>query len=313
MISIIQLEYIVAVDSYRHFATAAEKCFVTQPTLSMQIKKMEEELGIILFDRSKQPVIPTDAGKAIIQQARKVLQEYKKVEGIAEDFKSTISGELYVGIIPTLSSYLLPLFAGPFSRNYPKVKLHIQEYTTENILELLNKDRLDVGLLVTPLHNPAVEEKPLFYEEIQLYAHADHSLAKEKTLQLDDITRPGLWLLTEGHCFRHQVLNLCSYSLRNEGQQPFLFESGSLETLRKLVDAEGGFTLLPELATIDLPEERQFQVKRFVSPRPLREISLVYSRHFAKQRLLQLLASQLLEVVPPMLQDKNRGVVVEWK
>lgn len=313
MVSIAQLEYILAVDSYRHFATAAEKSFVTQPTLSMQIKKMEEELGVLIFDRSKQPVIPTYAGKAIIAQAREVLQQYKKISGIAEDFKSTVSGELHVGIIPTLSSYLLPLFAGPFIRAYPKVKLHVQEYTTEHIVELLKKDRLDVGILVTPLHDAAIEEKPLFYEEIQLYAHPAHELSGKDDLQLDDITRPGLWLLTEGHCFRHQVLNLCSYSLLQEEQSPFLFESGSLETLRKLVDAEGGFTLLPELATTDLPEERQFQVKRFAIPRPLREVSLVYSRHFAKQRLLELLAQHVQEVIPPMLKNKDRGMVVEWR
>ena len=313
MISIIQLEYIVAVDTYRHFATAAEKCFVTQPTLSMQIKKVEESLGLTIFDRSKQPVIPTDAGKAIIQQAKVVIQEYKKISGIAGDFKSTISGELHVGIIPTLSSYLLPLFAGPFSRKFPNVKLHVQEYTTESIVELLRKDQLDVGLLVTPLHDAAIEEKPLFYEEIQLYSHTDHSLFKKEDIQLEDITQPGLWLLTEGHCFRHQVLNLCAFNNKLEEKRSFLFESGSLETLRKLVDAEGGFTLLPELATIDLPEEKQFQVKRFHIPRPLREVSLVYTRHFAKQRLLNLLALQLQEVVPPILQDKNRGTVVEWK
>lgn len=313
MISLVQLEYIIAVDNFRHFAIAAEKSYVTQPTLSMQIKKMEEELGIMLFDRSKQPVIPTDAGQKIIEQARQVLQEYRKIEGIAEDFKSTISGELHVGIIPTLSTYLLPLFAGPFSRAYPKVKLHVQEYTTEHIIELLKKDRLDVGLLVTPLHNPGIEEKPLFYEEIQLYAQQEHPFLKQEGLKIEDIAQPDLWLLTEGHCFRHQVLNLCSYSRGSEELLPFLFESGSLETLRKLVDAEGGFTLLPELATIDLPEERQFQVKRFTTPRPLREVSLVYSRHFAKQRLLKLLAEQLQKVLPPMLQDKSRGIVVEWK
>lgn len=313
MVSIVQLEYIVAVDSYRHFSTAAEKSFITQPTLSMQIKKMEEELGILIFDRSKQPVIPTDAGKAIIAQAREVLQQYKKIGGIAEDFKSTVSGELHVGIIPTLSSYLLPLFAGPFIRAFPKVKLHVQEYPTEHITELLKKDRLDVGILVTPLRDAAIEEKPLFYEEIQLYTHPDHDLAKKEDLQMDDITRPGLWLLTEGHCFRHQVLNLCSYRPEKEEKSPFMFESGSLETLRKLVDVEGGFTLLPELATIDLPEDRQFQVKRFATPRPLREVSLVYSRHFAKQRLLDLLAVHVQEVIPPMLKDKNRGIVVEWR
>ncbi len=303
----------LAVDAYRHFATAADKCFVTQPTLSMQIKKMEEGLGFLIFDRSKQPVIPTDAGKAIIEQARVVVQEFRKIEGLAEELKDTISGELHIGIIPTLSAYLLPLFAGPFCRKYPKVALHIQEYETETIVEFLKKDRLDVGILVTPLHDPAMKEKPLFYEEIQLYTHQEHPFAAQEPVQLDDIAQPGLWLLSEGHCFRHQVLNLCAYNRKNEENMPFRFESGSLETLRKLVDAEGGFTLLPELATIDLPEERQFQVKRFAEPRPLREVSLVYSRHFAKERLLQLLSNHLQETVPPRLQDKSRGMVVEWK
>lgn len=313
MISIIQLEYIVAVDTYRHFALAAEKCFVTQPTLSMQIKKVEEALDVLIFDRSKQPVIPTDAGKAIIAQAKQVVQEFKKIRGIADDFKSNISGELQVGIIPTLSTYLLPLFAGPFSRKYPNVKLHVQEYPTEKMIELLKKDQLDVGLLVTPLHDAAIEEKPLFYEEIQLYAHQEHVLFEKDYVRLEDIAQEGLWLLSEGHCFRHQVLNLCAIHQQTGNQKPFLFESGSLETLRKLVEAEGGFTLLPELATLDLPEDQQFQVKRFEAPRPLREVSLVFTRHFAKQRLLNLLADQLKEVVPPMLQDESRGIVVEWK
>lgn len=313
MISLIQLEYIIAVDTYRHFATAAEKCFVTQPTLSMQLKKVEEELGLLLFDRSKQPVLPTDAGKAIIEQARLVLQEFRKIEGIAESMKDTISGDLHVGIIPTLSTYLLPLFAGPFSRQYPKVKLHVQEYTSETIIERLKKDQLDLGILVTPLNEGAIKEKALFYEEIQLYTHPGHPLAEQGELKLEDIAREGLWLLTEGHCFRHQVLNLCAYNKQSEEEKPFRFESGSLETLRKLVDAEGGFTLLPELATIDLPEERQFQVRRFVRPRPLREVSLVYSRHYAKERLLDLLAEQLRQLMPPQLLNQERGLVVEWR
>jgi LysR family hydrogen peroxide-inducible transcriptional activator len=313
MISLIQLEYIIAVDTYRHFATAAEKCFVTQPTLSMQLKKVEEELGLLLFDRSKQPVIPTDAGKAIVEQARQVLKEFKKIEGIAEGLKDNISGDLHIGIIPTLSTYLLPLFAGPFSRLYPKVKLHVQEYTSELIVELLKKDQLDVGLLVTPLNDSAIRERVLFYEEIQLYAHPDHPLADLPEPALEDITLEGLWLLAEGHCFRHQVLNLCAYNKASEEQKPFHFESGSLETLRKLVDAEGGFTLLPELATIDLPEEKQFQIKRFAGPRPLREVSLVCSRHFAKERLLDLLAGHLQKMVPPQLRNHERGLVVEWR
>lgn len=312
MISISQLEYLLSVDTHRHFATAADACHITQPTLSMQIKKLEEELGVLVFDRSKQPVIPTEAGKALLQQARTIVQEHRKLQDIADRFKGQLSGELHLGIIPTLAPYLLPYFAGAFVREFPQVQLQVQELPTEEIVRLLKKDLLDVGLLVTPLHDSSIAEQPLFYEEIMLYVNPQHPLASRKELQASELPRPDLWLLAAGNCFRSQVLNLCQQEAA-PGDLPFRFESGSIETLKRLVDAEGGFTLLPELATEELPSERQEFIRRLAAPRPLRQVSLVYTRHYAKQRLLEALAQTILQYIPPRLQKSERGTVVEWK
>ena len=187
MVSLIQLEYIVAVDTYRHFATAADKCFVTQPTLSMQIKKMEEDLGVIIFDRSKQPVVPTLAGEKIIEQARDVLAESKKIEQIARESKDIMTGELHIGVIPTISPYLLPRFSGEFRRKFPGVDLKVKEMVTERIAESLLKGTIDVGILVTPLNEKGVFEMPLYYEEMLIYSSKNHPYNKQQVVNVTQI------------------------------------------------------------------------------------------------------------------------------
>lgn len=174
MVTLVQLEYIVAVDTYRHFATAADRCYVTQPTLSMQIKKMEDELGVTIFDRSKQPIIPTDVGAEIIGQARVILQEAKGIEAIVANHLKEVSGELRIGIIPSLSPYLLPLFMDELTKKHPQLSIKVREMITDDIVDALKKDLLDVGILVTPLHDAAIREEPLFYEQIEVYASAGH-------------------------------------------------------------------------------------------------------------------------------------------
>lgn len=314
MPTIIQLEYIVAVDTYRHFGIAAQKCYVTQPTLSMQIKKAEEELGVIIFDRSKQPVIPTDIGEALIAQARIVLREMQRVEELIADFRNEVSGGLRLGIIPTLAPYLLPLFVGSLIRKYPKINLHVKELPTEEIVTALQNDLLDVGLLVTPLQEPAIREIPLFYEEIKLYLHSKHRFINEhpESVPVSVLQDNEIWLLSQGHCFRNQMINLCTLS-NNSGADtmlPFEYESGSLEALMRLVDREGGFTLLPELA---ITETAKGTIKSLEAPVPLREVSLVYVRNFAKIKLLEILKTEILSAVPSLFQDAKRGQVVEWK
>jgi LysR family hydrogen peroxide-inducible transcriptional activator len=313
MVTLVQMEYAVAVDTYRNFAKAAEKCFVTQPTLSMQLKKMEQELEIVLFDRSRQPVIPTEAGKDIIEQARLVLQEAKKISRLAQELKEQLSGELRIGIIPTIAPYLLPLFAGEYKHLYPDVHMKVEELITERIEEKLRKDQLDVGILVTPLHNKKVIEHPLYYEEMQIYSNSHNPLIKKPVIQIKDIASPELWLLSDGHCFRNQVINLCDLQNMESDTLPFDYAGGSIDTLIKIIDKEGGFTLIPELAGLELKGERKKQLRHFSNLVPLREVSLVYTRQFAKTKLINSLAECILKSIPQHLPDKSRGTLVEWR
>ncbi len=312
MISLVQLQYIVAVDTYRHFATAAEKSFVTQPTLSMQIKKMEEALGVKIFDRSKQPVVPTDIGKSILEQARVVLSEYGKINQLVDDYTGNIGGELKVGIIPTLASTLLPSFIGKLCNDHPNVKVSIWERQTEHLVEMLNQDLLDVAIVVTPLQDDAIKEKTIGYEGIKVYAHAKHELAQAKEVTLADLQRPDIWLLSNGHCFRNQVINLCAYQGFSEGGRNLEYASGSLETLRRLVEEEGGFTLLPEMYIASMPKGAKGVVMSLAGDLPLRQISLVYTRNFVKEKLLGVFYDYLCNAIPQSMRSRDHGFVVEW-
>lgn len=313
MITLTQLEYIVAVDTYRHFATAAQKCFITQPTLSMQIKKLEEYLDVIIFDRTKQPIIPTDMGASIIEQARTVLAETKKINEIIKEHQNTIEGELKIGIIPTLAPFLLPMFIGDYIRKYPLVKVEVEELVSHEIMSRLKKDQLDVGIFVTPAKDEKIMEAPIFYEEMLIYTHKDHQLLQQPQIEVKDIATPEIWMLGDGHCFRNQVINLCEMHDLQHKELPFEFESNSLETLMKIVDKEGGFTLIPELATQYLPPEKLKQVKSFSNLKPLREVSLVYSRHYSKHKLLELLHQHIKGIIPTEMLNKKRGTVVDWR
>lgn len=293
-----QLEYVLAVDMHRHFAKAAEQCHVTQPTLSMMIQKLEEETGVKIFDRSRQPVVPTQAGASLIAQARVVLREVERFREIAREEESSLRGELRIGIIPTLSPYLLPLFLQSFVEKYPGIRLKINERTTSALIDSLHKGQLDAAILVTPLNDATLREDPLFYEAFVVYS--GHDYHKEYLLP-EDIDPNRLWLLEEGHCFRSQIMNICE--LRRKEQLSVEYEAGSLETLKQLVDAQNGITILPELATRYLTEQQLLKVKHFVAPEPVREVSLVTHRHFVKQRLMEALKNEILLHLPP---DKVR-------
>ncbi|MCD6354931.1 MAG: LysR family transcriptional regulator [Prolixibacteraceae bacterium] len=308
-----QLEYIVAVDAYRHFGKAAESCFITQPTLSMQIKKLEEDLEIIIFDRSKQPLIPTDIGQRIIEQSRIVLQQAEGINDIIKDYKNQVSGVLRIGIIPTMAPYLLPVFIGKYKRKYPNIFIKVFEQTTENIVNLLHKDLIDVGILATPLKEEKIIERPVFYEEMLVYANPAHKLHKQKVITLKDIATPEIWLLSDGHCFRDHVINLCSFLGTTDSKLPFHFEAGSLETIMNIIDREGGLTLIPELAKEGMSAKRLSNVLAFTDIKPLREVSLVYSRHFAKHKLIELLWREIKDAIPDELKDDKRGTIIEWK
>jgi len=312
MITLVQLEYIVALDTHRHFVTAAEQCHVTQPTLSMQVKKLEDFLGILIFDKSKQPFVPTPIGKKIIAQARVVLSESKRITEMISNEQTILEGSLSVGVIPSLAPYLLPLFIGSFSAKYPQIKLKIKELLTEEIVEEIKMGLLDIGILVTPLNEQGIVEKPLFYEEILLYVNNKHPFADQRIVNTTEIGTPDLWLLSKGHCFRSQVINLCSYTMDKQENFHFEYESGSLETLKRLVEIEGGFTLLPQLATQNL-NSKNAKTRNFKLTTPLREVGLIYPKTFSKIKIIDAFSESILLALPKPLQNKKRGVVVEWK
>jgi LysR family hydrogen peroxide-inducible transcriptional activator len=304
-----QLEYIVALDTSRHFAQASEQCFVTQPTLSMQIRKLEEDLGVKIFDRTKQPVIPTEIGAVIIAQARVALREANMITQLIDDQKGTMTGELRIGIIPTLAPYLLPQLFKQMRGKYPQLNLIIKETITEEIVNELKNNRLDCGLVVTPLNDTTIKEDVLFYEELFVYVSKKNALYNKKYVLAADIDPNELWLLEEGHCFRSQVLNLCELQKRNDIQ--FKYETGNIETLKRMVDNSDGITILPELAVKEFSRPQLKLVKRLQSPGPAREVSLVTHRDHVKMKYLKILKDEILNIVPKAMQKLQGRRVVE--
>lgn len=304
--TITQLEYILAVEKYRHFGKAAQASSVTQPTLSMQLQKAEEELGVIIFDRSKNPIMTTDEGLKIIEQARIIIREYKKIFSIIDASKNEVRGDFRLGVIPTLAPYVIPLFAADFAKKYPLVNLSIEEFKTEEIIELLRNDELDAGLLVTPLIGENFIERVLFHEPFSVFASKNHELLKKTKIKEKDLSSNDVWLLTEGHCFRQQVLNLCKISEEARIHENLKFESGNLETLKNMVLSSQGYTLLPELAVSNLSAENRKNVREFHSPIPTREVSLVHNRIFLKEKIINALEESVISNLPERLASLKR-------
>ena len=304
-----QLDYIVALDTHRHFVLASEKCFVTQPTLSMQIQKLEEELGVKIFDRTKQPVIPTEIGAIIIAQARRTLHEAHVIKQLITDQKDTLTGELRIGIIPTLAPYLLPPLYKNVREKYPQINLVIKEAITEEVIHELKNDRLDCGVVVTPLKDASIKEDILFYEELFVYVSKKNSLIDKKYVLPSEIDPSHLWLLEEGHCFRSQILNLCE--LRKRSDLHFRYQTGNIETLKRMVDKSDGVTILPELAVMEFSKSQLKLVKRLREPIPAREVSLVTHRDYIKSKLIKTFKEEVLNIVPTQMQKLQNKKVVE--
>ena len=307
--TLIQLEYIVALDTHRHFVLASEKCFVTQPTLSMQIQKLEEELGVKIFDRTKQPVIPTEIGKSIIAQARVVLREANVVKDLIDDQKDSMTGELRIGVIPTLAPYLLPPLFQRVREKYPQLDLVIKETITEEVIHELKNNRLDCGIVVTPLKDASIKEDVLFYEELFIYVSRKNALFDKKYVLANEIDPNQLWLLEEGHCFRSQVLNLCE--LRKYSDLHFKYETGNIETLKRMVEKSDGITILPELAVMEFSKSQMKFVKKLKEPSPAREVSIVTHRDHIKTKLIKTLKEEILNIVPKQMQKLHTKKVVE--
>ncbi|MCK6597150.1 MAG: LysR substrate-binding domain-containing protein [Bdellovibrionaceae bacterium] len=295
--SLTQLEYVMAVYKLGHFAKAAEFCNVTQPTLSMQLQKLEENLGIILFDRTKKPVLLTDAGKSVIEQIQLVLFEAKKIDALIKASGSDkITGDLTVGVIPTIAPYILPRLLPVLEKQFPDLELKIFELQTHKIIEALDADEIDVGLLATPLKISRIFEYPLFFEPFHVLCRKDHELAQLKKIKYSSLKFNDIWLLEEGHCLRNQILDVCSIKKETSIKRKYKFESGSLETIKNLINSYGGYTLIPSLAneehggkTVSISFER---------PIPAREIGLVYRREHYKVPLIESLAESILDSIP---------------
>jgi len=302
-----QLEYILAVNKNRHFGKAAEACFVAQPTLSMMIHKLEEELGVKIFDRSQHPVVPTKEGEEVIRRAMAVIAEADYLKHYAKELKGEMTGELRLGVIPTLAPYLLPLFLKSFHEKHPALKLFIKEMVTDEIIARLQSGELDIGLLATPVGESRLKEYPLFYEEFFVYASREEKLPKKKYLLPKQIVIDHLWLLEEGHCLRNQVFNLCE--LKKRESETLNYEAGSIETLINLVDYNGGITIIPSLAELNLKPGQKKNIREFANPKPVREISLVVPQNFPRKKILSELKEAIMRSVPEsMLLKKQKKI-----
>ena len=306
--TITQFQYVLAVAKYKNFTTAAEHSFVTQPTLSMQIQKLEEELGVIIFDRSKKPLQITEVGERIVKQAQVIVNESERMNDIVAQEKGFIGGEFRVGIIPTVSPTLLPMFLTNFIKKYPKVCLKIEEQTTENILKKIADGSYDAGILATPLHNPNIIEKPLYYEPFVAYIPVNHRLQNAKTIYSEDLDINDILMLEDGHCFKDSVLNICNQDII-ESKEHFQLKSGSFETLVRLANEGLGMTLLPYLHTLERKEKEKECVHYFVEPYPAREISLIYHKNELKMQIIKALHDTISGVIRGAIAFQNVKII----
>lgn len=309
--TLVQLEYIIAVDTYKSFVLAAEKSFITQPTLSTQIQKLEASLGVKIFDRSKQPIVATKIGKQIIQQARVILTESKKIQEIISNVKEDLGGELRIGVIPTVAPYLLPKVLGNMMAKYPKLHLQIWEFTTNKIISQLKNGLLDCGILATPIQEENLLSHPLYYESFVAYLNKESTLGIKKTVNANDLLSEKLWLLNEGHCMRNQVLNLCQRRNLLNPDHLLEYNTGSIETLKRMVDINGGVTILPQLSIYEFSETELDRVRFFKSPEPSREISLLTNHNFIKEKAINLLKKEIIDSIPPHLRSKKKKELLQ--
>ena len=297
-----QLEYTLAVAEVGNFTLAAEKCFVTQPTLSMQVQKLEDELGIKLFNRNTKPIALTPIGLKILSQAKTIVEEAKRMDDVVSMEKGEVKGDFKLGIIPTVMPTLLPLFLNSFIKKYPKVNLKIEDLNTSSIEENLENGKIDAGIAATPLENIKLIEKPLYYEPFVGYIPEIHPLSKLKTITPLDIENNDILVLEDGHCFRNHVLKLCKTTTIS---QSFDLKSGSFETLINLVNEGPWMTILPYLQTLNLTEKNTENLRYFENPEPAREISFVYNKNQLKLPIIEALSNLIEGIIRGAIKFEN--------
>ncbi|OWP85503.1 hydrogen peroxide-inducible genes activator [Flavobacterium covae] len=306
--TITQLQYVLAVAEHKNFTQAAEKCFVTQPTLSMQIQKIEEELDIIIFDRTKKPIQLTEVGRKIVEQAKNIVNEADRIQDIVDQEKGFIGGEFRIGIIPTVMPTLLPMFLNNFIKKYPKVKLIIEELNTSEIITKLKNGHLDAAIAATPLEEEKIKEIVLYYEPFMVYVPESHSKFNKNELEIEDLNVEEILLLQDGHCFRDGILNLCkNRNLSKENK--FQLESGSFETLIRLANEGLGVTLLPYLHTLELSYKEKLKLRHFKDPKPSREISLLIPKNELKIHIIDALRNVISGILRGAIAFQNVEII----
>jgi LysR family transcriptional regulator, hydrogen peroxide-inducible genes activator len=295
-----QLEYILALDKARHFVRAAEMCSVTQPTLSTMVQKLEDELGCLIFDRSVQPIEPTEAGKPILQQAQIILFNIRQLKENVVSMKGGLTGSLSLAMIPTVAPYLLPKFIAAFRKSFPKISLQVTELRTETIIEKLNAAEIDMAILATPLDNPKILEVPLYYEKFVAYISPGDPIYCKQELTPSDMPTENLWVLEEGHCLRNQVLNFCDHNVHTS-----TIEAGSIDTLVKIVDINCGYTIIPELHIDFLTEVQKKNLRPIVRPEATREISMIIRHDYVREGVMNAVADSIKQIIPAHMLDER--------
>ena len=295
-----QLEYILAVNQFRHFARAAEYCRVTQPTLSAMIQKLEEELDTRIFDRSQQPVCPTPVGIHIIEQAQNILVQANRIKNIIEEEKHSLTGIFKLGILPTVAPYLLPRFFPQLMKKYPDLDIRVVEMKTNDIKKALQTGEIDAGIVASLAGMEELQQTPLFYEQFFAYVSREDALFNNEVIRTSDLNGEQLWLLDEGHCFRDQLVRFCQMKSARASQ--LAYHLGSMETFMRMVESGKGVTFIPELAVLQLGEAQKELVRPFAIPCPTRQIVMLTNKNFIRHTLLNALTKEIQNAVPGEMQ-----------
>lgn len=304
-----QLEYILAVNQFRHFAKAAEYCRVTQPTLSALIQKLEEELDTRIFDRSQQPVCPTPVGIHIIEQAQNILVQANRIKNIIEEEKHSLTGTFKLGILPTVAPYLLPRFFPQLMKKYPDLDIRVVEMKTNDIKKALQTGEIDAGIVASLAGMEELQQTPLFYEQFFAYVSREDALFNNEVIRTSDLNGEQLWLLDEGHCFRDQLVRFCQMKSARASQ--LAYHLGSMETFMRMVESGKGVTFIPELAVLQLGDAQKELVRSFAIPCPTRQVVLLTNKNFIRHTLLEVLVKEIkLSVPKEMLSLKATQAVV---
>lgn len=306
-----QLRFLLALERYGSFVEAAKSLSVTQPALTIQIKNLEDELGITLFDRNKKPISLTEAGDIFAEQARVIMLEVEKAKNLLEQFQQAHKGVLNLGIIPTIAPYLLPLFLKEFQEKYPEVHLNLKEMVTEEIIIALKNGELDAGIVATPIKAKAMAFSPLFYEKYFLYVSEWHPLFNLDSIELSELDEGDLWLLNQGNCFRNQVLFICNLAKKSTPYTGFNFESTSIESLKRIVEFTKGATIIPELATLNVPVEKEDMIKQIDNLQAVREVSVMTNKTVVKSHLIETLTETIKHSLPSGMLKKPTHQILD--